>query len=101
MTVARDRCDACPSIPELPDLKGHPELVRLAEGARDEILDGMRDVLDWMASTWPTSERPDRARAAALEARERYLELRREDRAWWWLERRDVAPVFVLTGRVG
>ena len=93
--------DARPSIPELPALEGPPQLVRLARGVREEMLVGMRDVLRWMASARPKSERPDRARASALEAWDRYLELRRETRAWWWLERRDVAPVFVLTGRAG
>lgn len=92
---------ARPSIPELPALEGPPELVRLAQGVREEMLAGMRDVLRWMASAWPESERPERARASALEAWDRYLALRREARAWWWLERRDVAPVFVLTGRAG
>lgn len=100
MTAARSAPgDARPPIPELPALEGPPELVRLAEEARDEMLAGMRDVLRWMASAWPESERPERARASALETWERYLDLRREDRAWWWLERRDVAPVYFLTGR--
>lgn len=92
-------CGRQPPVPELSALKGPPELVQIAEGVRDEMLAEMRDVLRWMASVWPDSERPEHARASALEAWDRYLNLRREDRAWWWLERRDVAPVFVLTGR--
>lgn len=88
-----------PPVPDLPPLKGGAELVQLAERARTEILADMRDVLRWMASRWRESERPERARASIREAWHRYLDLRQEDRAWWWLERREVAPVYVLTGR--